>query len=85
MAGAVLRITRPCLREQYDMAEQFRQFLRLKQIKAQIGLGRTSIYDKIKAGEFPKPYPLGPRAVGWLAEEIDAWIESRIKAAGVQK
>jgi prophage regulatory protein len=66
------------------MAEQL-QFHRLKQVKAQVGYGRTSIYEMIKRGEFPKPYALGPRAVGWLSTDIAAWIESRIKAAGVQK
>ena len=62
------------------MPEQLRRFLRLKKVTEQTGYGRTSIYEKVKAGEFPKPYSLGPRAVGWLAEEVDQWIESRIKA-----
>ena len=62
------------------MAAQLRRFLRLKKVTEQTGYGPTSIYDKIKAGQFPKPYPLGPRAVGWLSTEVDAWIESRIKA-----
>ena len=62
------------------MAAQLRRFLRLKKVTEQTGYGRTSIYDKIKAGQNPKPYPLGPRSVGWLSTEVDAWIESRIKA-----
>ena len=62
-----------------------RRFLRLKQVKALVGYSRTSIYEKIKAGEFPKPYPLGARAVGWLADDIEAWIESRIKAREAAK
>jgi prophage regulatory protein len=64
-----------------SMAEKLRQFLRLKQVKVQVGLSRSAIYEKIKTGEFPKPYPLGARAVGFLASDIDLWIESRIKAA----
>lgn len=68
------------------MAEQQpRRFVRLKEVKRQIGLGRTAIYEKIKAGEFPKPYPLGARAVGFLASDIDAWIDSRISAVGSAK
>ena len=65
--------------------EQTRRFIRLKEVKQQISLGRTAIYEKIKAGEFPKPYPLGARAVGFLASEIDAWIDARIKAGGCAK
>jgi len=29
-------------------------------------------------GEFPKPLPIGLRAVGWLESEVDAWLETRI-------
>jgi prophage regulatory protein len=66
------------------MTQHARRFLRLPDVKLIVGYGRTAIYQKIKSGEFPKPYPLGARAVAWLAEDIEAWIESRIKAAGVQ-
>lgn len=67
------------------MTEQSRRFLRLPDVKRIVGYGRTAIYQKIKLGEFPKPYPLGDRAVAWLSDEIDSWVESRIKAAGAQK
>ena len=66
-------------------SQQPRRFLRLKEVKQQISLGRTAIYEKIKAGEFPKPYPLGARAVGFLASEVEAWIESRIHSASGAK
>jgi len=62
-----------------------RHFLRLKQVKAQVGYSGSSIYEKIKAGEFPKPYPLGARAVGWLSDDVEAWIDSRIKAREEEK
>jgi prophage regulatory protein len=61
------------------MAEQPRRFLRLPDVKHQVSLSRSAIYGKIKAGEFPKPYSLGPRAVGWLSDDIDGWIASRIR------
>jgi prophage regulatory protein len=61
------------------MSQQLRRFLRLKKVTEQTGYGRTSIYEMAKQGRFPKPYQLGPRAVGWLADEVDAWIESRIR------
>ena len=62
-----------------------RRFLRLPEVKHQVGIGRTAIYQKIKSGEFPAPISLGPRAVGWTSDSIENWIESRIKAAGVAK
>jgi prophage regulatory protein len=47
----------------------------------QVGLKRSAIYDKIKNGEFPKPISLGPRAVAWIADEIDQWVDARIEAS----
>jgi prophage regulatory protein len=31
------------------------------------------------SGNFPRPIPLGERAVGWLEAEIDSWIEDRLR------
>ncbi len=53
-----------------DAKSRPRRFLRLPEVIHISGCGRTSIYEKIKTGKFPKPYPLGARAVGWLAEDI---------------
>ena len=41
--------------------------------------GRASIYRLIAAGQFPRPYSLGARAVAWLESDIDAWIEARVE------
>ncbi|MEQ1881281.1 MAG: AlpA family phage regulatory protein [Burkholderiales bacterium] len=35
----------------------------------------------IKDGVFPKPVPLGPRAVGWLESDVSDWIAARVKFA----
>jgi prophage regulatory protein len=56
------------------MAEQILRFRALKEI---VGLGRTSIYEKIKEGRFPAPVKLGDRARGWKASEIERWISER--------
>jgi prophage regulatory protein len=50
---------------------------RLAGVKRRTALGRSSIYAAVKAGTFPAPVQLGPRAVGWLDSDITAWIESR--------
>jgi len=67
------------------MTQQPRRFLRIKQVTQLVGYQRSAIYAKIHTGDFPKPYPLGARAVAWLNEDIDAWISSRISAAGGAK
>ena len=67
------------------MTKEPRRFLRLRDVKHQVGLGRSAIYQKVKAGEFPSPYVLskGGRAVGWLSSEIETYMDSRIQARGV--
>jgi prophage regulatory protein len=52
--------------------------LRLKQVKARTGRSRSSIYADIKAGVFPPAVRIGPRAVGWLDNEISAWLSARV-------
>ena len=56
-------------------------FLRRKQVETRTGLSRNTIYQYIKDGGFPKPVPLGPRAVGWLESEVSEWIAGRVKIA----
>ena len=41
-----------------------------------VGYKRSTLYLKIKEGTFPPPVKLGPRAVGWKSEDIEAWIEN---------
>lgn len=56
---------------------QAASILRLKDLQRRIPLSRSAIYGKISAGEFPAPIALGPRAVGWLASDVENWIQSR--------
>jgi prophage regulatory protein len=61
--------------------------LRLKQIigdaranppiPALIPVGKTAWWAGVKAGRFPKPVVLGPRATAWRAEDIRALINGR--------
>jgi prophage regulatory protein len=55
------------------------RILRRKQVEHRTGLSRSTIYLRIKQGTFPRPVGLGPRAVGWLENEIDAWLAACIE------
>lgn len=55
-----------------------RRFLRLPSVLERTGLTRSTTYQMIKANDFPSPVNIGPRAVGWVEDEIDAWIGDRI-------
>ena len=61
------------------------RILRLPEVKARVGLCRASIYQHMAAGSFPKQIVLGIRAVGWLENEIDAWLSDRINASRFMK
>jgi len=60
-------------------AKQPIRILRLPEVMDRVGLCRASIYLHMARGKFPKQISLGPRAVGWLEHEIDAWLAARIK------
>jgi prophage regulatory protein len=50
---------------------------RVPAVLVQTGLSRSSLYAKVKGGDFPRPIKLGARSVGWRTEDIDAWIAAR--------
>jgi len=58
------------------------RILRLPEVITRVGLKRASIYQHIAEGTFPRQIPLGPRAVGWIETEIDAWFAARIRKRG---
>lgn len=55
--------------------------LRRPQVEARTGLSRSTIYDWIKRGQFPKPVALSTRLVCWRQSDVDAWIASRSSKA----
>lgn len=56
------------------------QVLRLPALEAKVGVKHSAIYKMIADGSFPRPIALGPRAVGWLSNEIDEWLKARAAA-----
>ena len=64
------------------------RFIRLSEVLSRAGYGRTSISRKMEEGSFPKSVKLGGplkdpslfdcRAIAWIEDEVDQWIESRI-------
>ena len=60
------------------MSPQTPRMLRRRAVEAMTGLSRSTIYARMNTGGFPAAIRLGGRSVGWIAEEIEAWIASRI-------
>ncbi len=51
--------------------------LRPPEVMARTGLSRTTIWRRVKAGKFPAPLVLGENSIGWTAQSIEDWLESR--------
>ena len=66
-----------------------KRFIRLPEVLTRTGYGRTTIYRKMEDGSFPRSVKLeGPpkdpeafdsRAVAWIEDEVEQWIDSRIE------
>ena len=65
------------------------RFIRLNEVLSRTGYGRTTIYRKMEDGSFPRSIKLGgppvdpeafdSRAVAWIENEVEQWIDSRIE------
>ena len=68
---------------------QQKRFMLLSEVLSRTGYGRTTIYRKMEDGSYPRSVKLdGPpkdpeafdsRAVAWIEDEVEQWIESRIE------
>jgi len=62
------------------MTETPERLLRLADVKARVGLGKSKIYELIAEGCFPKPYKLTATASRWRENEIEAWLAEVISS-----
>ena len=51
-----------------------RTFLTLRDVIHRTGIGRSTIYRRVEAGDFPRPYELTEGRVAWKESEIEAWM-----------
>lgn len=54
------------------------KMLRLPSVIELTGLSRSSIYLRMSNNEFPRSVSLGGRAIAWLEEDINKWLEQCI-------
>lgn len=53
------------------------KILRMPEVRRLTGLGRSSIYEMMAVGKFPRSVPIGSRAVGWMVRDIRSWLQGR--------
>ncbi len=57
------------------------QLLTLKEVCELVAMSPSTVRRRIEDAGFPPGIMVGPRARRWLRSEIEAWIESRPRAA----
>ena len=63
--------------------DSYPHILRTRAVLAIIGLSRTSLWRRVRSGDFPAPVRLGgegSRAVGWRRADVERWLDSLHKA-----
>lgn len=52
------------------------RLLRAQEVCERIGVSRTTLWRKVRDGNFPQPVRLGENSVGWFSHEIADWEQS---------
>lgn len=64
------------------MSSEFPEsLLRLPDVCRRTGLPRSTLYDHIARGNFPRPIHLTERTRAWPESDIARWIDDRIAAS----
>ena len=53
------------------------RYLRLPEVLARIGVGSMTIRRWEAKGQFPQRHKLGPKLVGWVEADVNAWCATR--------
>ncbi len=48
-----------------------RRLVSAKQVMARMNWSRTTLWRRVRAGEFPAPVKTGPNSVDWFDDEVD--------------
>lgn len=60
------------------------RFMRLDEVLHTTGLGRNTVYRRMREGTFPKSIKIGPNSVAWLESDILRWMTEAVRASGKQ-
>lgn len=57
------------------------RFLSKREVCRRLGISRSTLERRIKAGAFPVPIHVSVGRVGWLTSTVNAWIAAQIARA----
>jgi prophage regulatory protein len=58
------------------------RILRQKEVTERTSLKRSTIYDNVERGTFPRPVKVSKSMIGWFESEVDAWMEKLKETRG---
>ena len=64
-----------------EKSTNMEKLLRLPQVLNTVGISKSTLYQLVARGDFPKPIKIGQRTSAWPESAIRQWIEQRIAAA----
>jgi prophage regulatory protein len=57
--------------------ETSRRFIRRHEVLSRTGLGKSTLYRLMRAGQFPRSFLLTPRLAVWNESQVALWMSRR--------
>ncbi len=61
--------------EKKSIHETVAEYLRMKDLIMYLTLSQSSIWRKVRAGEFPQPIKLSEAVTAWKTSDVRAWMQ----------
>lgn len=55
---------------------------RVKDLTKMLNVSAMTLWRWERSGRFPKRIQLGPNSVGWLVDDVQAWLMNRPRGVG---
>lgn len=59
-----------------NISKQQDGFYRINQVLDIIPIGRSTLWKRVKDGEFPKPFKLSERTTVWRKQDVHDYVDS---------
>ncbi len=66
----------------HEMEALNMRYIRFKELRKSIPLGRTTIWRMMREGRFPQSRRIGKMAAAWLESEVEEWTRQRAEEGG---
>ena len=57
------------------------RLMKMEEVVQETSLSRTTIFRRVRDGQFPKSIPLGGKRVAWSATAVEQWKRDRASSS----